>query len=249
MKKTYLVTAVAALLALCTAVGAFAIEPYALRESANPPGGAPGVSCPLSTSTNGSAANYKWYNLCAGYIWIYTAWGAGDAVGTQFGGVDQPQVNGDNDVKRTITYFRNVVPAYNQTVDVFVDVDANLDGCIDNPGSPLLSDLNLDPGLRWNCSDFNANIPCDVNGLIVRLQHDGGAAPTFATDGARQERCPYTAPQKSWYYGVNGSTCLQLVGPDGSFDNWVLWLVLDTSEPCINATESKSWGEVKGLYR
>jgi hypothetical protein len=244
MKKSYLVTAIAGLLALCVVSGALALEPTAIRESLNNEPGGAGFPCPLTPNTNGTAANLKWYNLCAGYIWIYTAWTAGEGIGTHF---DNAEVNDGNDVKRTITYFRNVVPSYNQTVDIYVDLDNNNDGCIDGP---FLSDPDLDPGLRWNCSEFNADIPCGTSGLIVRTEHDGGAAPSIATDGARQERCPLpNPPPHTWYYGVGGSSCLALVGPDGTYDNWVAWLILDDEDPCINATESKSWGNIKGLYK
>ncbi|MFN0150675.1 MAG: hypothetical protein ACKVU1_08190 [bacterium] len=245
MKKTYLVTAVAALLALCTAVGAFALEPYAIRENVNAPGGA-GGPCALSASTNGTAANYRWYNVCSGYIWIFSALSQGEGFGVRFGGASQPAVNGDNDVKRGITYWRNVVANYGQTVDIYLDADSNGDGC---PEANLASDLNLDPGLRWNCSDFGVSIPCGDTNVVLRGVHDGGAAPTIASDGPFTATCDPNAPNQSFYYGINGSACLSWVGPDGTFDNFLFWLVLDTSAPCVNATESKSWGEVKGLYR
>jgi hypothetical protein len=242
MKKTYLVTAVAGLLALCFAATALALEPTAMKESVSGPGGA-GVPCPLAANTNGTAANLKWYNLCSGYIWLFSAWGPGDQIGVHF---DDAAVNDGNDIKRTITYFRNILPNYGQLVDIFVDLDNNEDGC---PEGNLLSDIGMDPGLRWNCSEFNADIPAGTNGLVVRARHYGGPSPTFVTDGARQERCLGPSPAHSWYYGTDGSQCLSWIGPDGTNDNWVFWLILDTEEPCINATESKSWGAVKGLYR
>jgi len=246
MKKTYLVTAVAALLALCTAVGAFALEPYAIRESVNAPGSG-STSCALAASTNGNAANYKWYNLCSGYIWLFSGLSANEGFGVKFGGTSQPAVNDENDVKRAITYWRNVVQNYSQFVDIYVDADDG-DGC---PNANIGADLDMDAGLRWNCSDFNAAIPCGVTSVIVRAVHHGGAAPTLASDGPFSATCFPNAPQQSYYYGLNGSACLAWVGPDGTFDNFVFWLVLDVDNelPCQNATESKSRGEVKGLYR
>lgn len=248
MKKSYLVTAIAGLLALCVVSGALALEPTLLRESLNNEPGGAGAPCALLVSTNGSAANLRWYNVCSGYIWIFSAFAANEQVGTHF---DNVEVNDANDIKRTITYFRNVVPNYSQTVDIFVDIDNNKDGCLDgDPLLPLLSDFNLDPGLRWNCSDFAADIPCLTNGLIVRISHDGGAAPTIATDGARQDRCLGPSTAHSWYYGPGASVCLGWIGPDGSRDNFLTWLILDTEVECPpSATESKSWGNIKGLYK
>jgi hypothetical protein len=244
MKKSYLVTVVAGLLALVMAACAFALEPTAIRESlGDAPGGAP-PPCLLPINTNGSAANLSWYNVCSGYIWIFSAFSANEQVGTHF---PDAAVNDGNDIKRTITYFRNVVPSYNQTVDIYVDLDNNQDGC---PEANILSDLNLDPGLRWNCSEFAADIPCQTSGLVVRISHDGGAAPTIATDGARQDRCVGPSNPNSWYYGIGGTVCLGWVGPDGTRDNFLTWLILDDEDPCPgNANESKSWGNIKGLYK
>ena len=83
----------------------------------------PATPCILPNGTNGTAANYRWYNLCSGYIWIYSGWCPGEGVGVLFGGPSQPEVRGDNNVKRAITYFRNVGYGYHGEVDVFVDVD------------------------------------------------------------------------------------------------------------------------------
>jgi hypothetical protein len=245
MKKSYLVTAVAALLALSAVASAFAVEPYLLRESENGDPGQAGTPCLLTGNTNGTAANYRWYNACANYIWIFTAWVPGEGLGVLYGGVGNEAVNGDNDVKRTITYFRNVVQNYNQTVDVYVSA-STASGCIT---SDLASDLDLDPGLRWNCSEFGVEIPCGTEYVIVRQQHDGGAAPSFATDGPFKNTCDPNPPQRTFYYGVNGSACVPWAGQTDAWDNLFNWLILDTSEPCITAVESRSWGNIKGLYQ
>ena len=204
-----------------------------------------GVPCALNGNTNGTAANYRWYNVCSGYIWIYSDWNDDEGAGILFGGPEQPEVNGDNNIKRTITYFRNTIPNYAQTADVFVST-AQADGC---PDVLIASDLNLDPGLRWNCSQFNVPIPCGTNWIVVRMQHHGGAAPTFATDGPFTATCDPNSPNRSFYYGVNASACVPWTGPGDVYDNFLGWLILDASENCPNASASASWGHVKGLYR
>ena len=220
-------------------------DPTLIKEAT--PKGAVGTPCPLNGNTNGTAANYRWYNVCSGYIWIYRDFVDGEGVGVLYGGPEQPQVNGDNNIKRTITYYRNVVPAYNQTVDVFVST-AEADGC---PDMVLASDLNIDPGLRWNCSQFNVSIPCGTNWIVVQTQSDGGdgGGPNFATDGPFTATCDPNSPNRSFYYGVNGSACIPWTGPDGDYDNFLGWLILDASENCPNSSASASWGQVKGLYR
>lgn len=258
-----------------------ALEAYALKEGSNP-----NLSmgpCALAGNTNGTAANYRWYNVCSGYIWIFSTGSRGEAVGVRFGGPEQPEVNDTNIVKRAITYWRNVVQGYSQTVDVFVDIDSDGDGCGDGV---LASDIEMDPGLRWNCSDFNEPIPAGITSLIVRgCWCAGGAAPTIATDGPFNDTCDPNAIQRSYYYGIDGSACIPWVGPDGTYDNFLYWLILDgppagaccfpdatcedlaeeacaaaggawnPNTPCApalcppNAVESKTWGQVKGLFR
>lgn len=242
---------IALLLLLVTLQPVAALEPVLMKESI---GGDANLSTPclLTGNTNGTAANYRWYNACSGYIWIFTSWIAGEGVGVLYGGAGNEEVAGRNDIKRTITYFRNVVQNYNQTVDVFVDL-GDAGGCIVRN---IASDLNLDPGLRWNCSEFNVDMPCSDTSVyvIVRTQHDGGAAPTFATDGPFANACDPNPPQRSYYYGINGSTCVPWPGQTDAADNWLQWLILDMSDPCIccdppNATRGASWGAIKGLFR
>jgi hypothetical protein len=242
MKKSYLVTAVAALLALGTVASAFAVEPYLLRESTNGDPGQAGTPCLLTGNTDGTAANYRWYNVCSGYIWIFSAWVANEGVGVLYGGPEQPAVNGSSVVKRSITYFRNVVQNYSQTVDIFID-RSTASGCLNGN---LASDLDLDPGLRWNCSEFAVNVPAGDTYVVVRQQHDGGAAPTFATDGPFANACDPNPTQRSYYYGLNGSACVPWPGQTDAADNWMQWLILDANP---NATESRSWGSIKGLYK
>jgi hypothetical protein len=140
---------VIALLLLVRPRPAAALEPVLMKESAGGEASL-GSPCLLAGNTNGTAANYRWYNVCSGYIWIFSGWAAGEGVGVLYGGAGNEEVYG-NKVRRTITYFRNVAPNYQQTVDVFVD-NATSSGCIT---SNIASDPNLDPGLRWNCSEFD----------------------------------------------------------------------------------------------
>jgi hypothetical protein len=216
-----------ALIALtCTAPltrNAWALDAQLLREN-HREGSLVGAPCPLQGNTNGSAANLRWYNVCSGYIWIFVGLAQGDAVGVRFGGPEQPAVNATNIVKRTITYFRNVIPSYDATVDVHVDVDANSDGC---PDSPYLSDLDIDPGLRWNCSEFNAPIPVGAASLIVRTQLDSADGPSFATDGPYADACEPFGASRSFYYPANSSDCIAWDGPTARSDNFLYWLIVD----------------------
>lgn len=216
-------------------------NPVALSERKGEAGAGLATPCPL-TSTDGSCANYRWYNLCSGYLWIYGDWACGEAVGVQFGGPEQPCVAPGNVVKRAITYYRNVRAGYG-TVDVHIDADDNGDGC---PDATLASDLDLDPGLRWNCSEFNVCIPSGF--VIIRTHLDGGGEPTLATDGPFSEACDPIGVPRSFYYGINGSACIPWQGPTSRYDNFLCWLIVDSGD-CSTSTESTSWGRLKGLYR
>jgi hypothetical protein len=231
-------------LALLAPSLAEAFEARAVRES----DGARAMSgCALSINTNGTAANYRWYNLCSGYIWIGTSFVNREGAGVLFGGSEQPEVNDTNRMKRVITYWRNVVPGYNQTIDIFVDLDNEGDGC---PDLSWQSDLALDPSLRWNCSDFGVPIPSGHEYVIVRFQFGSGAAPTFVTDGAYSAGCDPEGTPRSFYYGINGSACVPWIGPTGRADNFLHWLVLDVDQPPPpNVVQRDSWGAVKKLFR
>ncbi len=215
-------------------------------DGADPPAGAP-ASCPLYLNRNGTCANYKWFNLCSGYIWTYSGWEAGEGIGVAFGGPSQPCVTPEWGcrVKRGIFYFRNIIPQYGQTVDLYLDADCNNDGCREGN---LAASLNVDPGLRWNCIDFGACVPC--KGLILRQVHDGGVAPSFVTDGPHEAVCdPIHPPTHSYYYGINGSTCVPWVGQPGTPpDDFLTWLIVNQWE-CFGPTNQTSWGAIKGKFQ
>src|SRR5262245_23265149 len=222
---------------------AFAIQPSLVKEAVGDnPGGAP-LPCPAAGLLDGSCASYSWFNICSGYIWVYSRWATGEEVGTVFGGPENPCVQPGSKVTRAITYYRNVVPAYNQTVDVLLHA-ANSDGC---PDSLLASDLGIDPALRWNCSNFNAVLPSGTTYIVVRQVHHGGRFPSFATDKNDTTGCAPAGGVRSLYYGVNGSACLGWLGPTGNPDNFLTWIVVDSA--AVVATGVTTWGAVKGLYR
>ncbi len=248
MKKNLLMSVLAVLAVAALAVPALAIDSFVMKESqGDNPAGAPPPCGPISAQLNGNCANYRWYNVCSGYIWIFSAIPGGDGFGTIFRNTDgQTCVYPGNTVKRVVTYFRNVVPNYSQTVDVFLQCDDG-DGCKD-AGSDIASDLNLDPGLRWNCSNFGVTIPAGCKNLIVKSTHDGGSSPTWATDGPFTAVCDPNGNDHSYYY-PSGGGCLpwRLLSPTGRGDNFLTHLIIDGTPN--TATEPTTWGNIKGLYR
>jgi hypothetical protein len=210
----------------------------------------------LASNRNGNCGNYRWYNICSGYIWLWPM-EPNESMGILFGGPEQPCVAPGNVVKRAITYFRNAAPGYTG-VSVFLDRDNEGDGC---PDGVLATDLDFDPGLRWNCSNFNTPVPAGVSHLIVRqsltpchVGCDCGWHPncppipeTFPTDGPFSQACDPIGIARTFYYGVNMSACVPWPGtPSGRHDNLLTWLIVDGVPTSVETT---TWGTIKGLYR
>lgn len=228
---------------------AHGFEARVMKEAAGIPPQTLIPPCPLAANSNGTCANLRWYNACSGYIWIYSGLG-GQGVGVRFGGPEDPCVWPGNTVKRAITYFRNTVPNYAQTVDVYLDADTNSDGC---PDRVLASDIGLDPGLRWNCSNFNVAIPSDAASLIVRTVDPAAGcgaagAPNFVTDGPYSESCAPVGAPRSFYYGINGTACIpwREINATDRDDNFLYWLIIDGTP---NPVEPTTWGNIKSTYR
>ncbi len=207
--------------------------------------------CYLAPSRDGNCANYRWYNICSGYIWLYNL-DHGEGIGTLFGGPEQPCVAPGNIVKRVITYYRNAYFNCYATANVYLDRDDEGDGC---PDGVLAYDLNLDLWERWNCVNFNVTIPPGLFHLIVRQEKRDGSAcgggpppleDRVATDGPYSQNCDPLGATRSFYYGVNMSACVPWVGSTGRHDNFLTWLVVDSG---TTAVEPTSWGSIKGLYR
>ncbi len=221
--------------------------PVLLKESVgSSPAGAPPPCGPIESVLDGNCANYRWYNVCSGYIWALGL-PCGDAYGTIFRSGELSWVAPGNVVKRAITYYRNVVPNYNNTVDVHLDSDPDDDGC--PPFVTVASDLRIDPGLRWNCSNFGVAIPGGVTSLVVRSVPGCGSAPRLATDGPFTAVCDPNGSDHSYYYNAFTGACLpwRHLSPTGRGDNFLTWLVID-GQPGT-AIQEGSWGQIKGLFR
>lgn len=238
----------ALLLVLVALQPAAAFEPVLMKESF---GGDVnmGTPCLLSGSTNGTAANYRWYNLCSGYIWLFNRWNSGEAAGVRFGGPENPSIIPGNTVKRVITYFRDIVIGYGNCqggdVEVALDADYESDGC---PDQMLASTGCIEPAMRWNCADFNVVIPAGTSSIIVRQIKRGWMwEPAFVTDGPYSAECDPVGVQRTFYYGINGSACVPWSSQTGRNDNLLTWIIVDGDLP--NAASPASWGKVKSLFK
>jgi hypothetical protein len=235
-------------LAGCLAVTdtAAAVEAVAVKETAGVPGSA-APACPLAANLNGTCGNLRYYNICSGYIWIFSGIRVGDAYGTRFDGACATSPG--KRVRRAITYYRATVPAYNQGADIYLDRDTNNDGC---PDGVIASDIGLDPGERWNCSNFNVCVPVSPGqSLIVRSVKRGSNAPNWSTEGPYTSVCDPVGVARSFYYPREGGCFPWIINsPTGRNDNFLTYLVISNDANCnFDANESVTWGQVKGLFR
>lgn len=200
--------------------------------------------CAIPFARNGTCANYRWYNFCSSFIWLY-AFENREGVGVLFGGPLNPCVASGNRVKRVITYFRSVRYSYNyeNTVDVYLERDDDGDGC---PDGVLAARERMDPGERWNCVELNVTLPPSVTHVIVRTVHREGDFPLFVTDGNASGNCDPVGIPKSFYYGINGATCIPWDGPTARYDNFPSWVIMDQGTTDADAT---SWGKIKSLFQ
>ena len=219
---------IAALLVVVVVSPVFALERRAVRENDGVANSAARPGCPLTPSMDGTLGNYRSYNLCSGYIWIYSGFQPGEGVGVRFGGPNQPLgqrgcIGGG--IKRGIYYFRNTVPGYGQYVDLYLDTDDNDDGC---PDGVLSSVLNVDPAERWNCVNYGGGVGGAAESVILRQVRVGSIAPSFATDGPYSATCdPVGREARSFFYGANGSSCVPWQGPTSRVDNIIALLIVD----------------------
>jgi hypothetical protein len=116
------------------------------------------------------------------------------------------------------------------------------------PFTTLAQRLNMDPALRWNCSNFGTGISAGVSALVVRFTNARGTGPTLVTDSGYSSTCDPNGNDHSFYYPSWTSACIpwRNISPTGRGDNLLSWLIVDS---VIDATERASWGKIKGLYR
>lgn len=231
-----------AILAVASCSLADALEAPRLMKEAAGPKAALDPGCPLEPNLTGDCGNLRYYNVCSGYIWLYTLPDVADeGAGVKF---DGPCIVPGNVIERAITYWRNVSPGYGD-IDVILDADTDDDGC---PDYNLETNNRMDPGLRWNCTTYvDRYIPVDAEAIILRAEKNSGAAPSWATDGPFSEVCDPIGTQHSYYYGLNGQACVPWIGPTGRYDNFLWWLIVDSAP--TSSIESTSWGVVKNLFR
>jgi len=242
MKKLLVVS----FLTLAVAAGAFAdipnVSKTALQEAIVPhgTGGATGF------------CSIVYYNLCSGWLWVWSGWAPGDEAGVCFDlPTDCGKLPGETCANTGFWwYWRYTAPGYGFTVSYdLYDLDASC--CkVANVGGLA----NQDPVERWNYYAGLGTVTTDNAGLVATF--DVGTLPYLGTDNNPKNfgapvACPGYAPDgmHSFYFGGPATQyCPPLYLADGLGNVQIL---MDAGFDCQGgtATEDASWSGVKSLFR
>jgi hypothetical protein len=243
MKKLLLVS----LLIVAFAIPASAdIQKAAIQETtepAHPSGGATGF------------CSIVYYNLCAGWLWIWSGWGMNDMPGVCFDlPADCNKLPGEDCVMTHFWwYWRYTQPTYGFTItyDMFCG-DPNC--CKIHPA--LCTIGPVDPVERWNFHDECAAVCFDCDYIVLTATFNLGTLPYYCTTNNNKayqapNACPgYTvAPQHSWYYGT---VTTQYCPPYDLFnDGWgASNTLMDAGFDCGGVgSQEASWGQIKELFK
>jgi hypothetical protein len=191
-----------------------------------------------------TTCSVAYYNICTGYIWVWSGWADGSLVGNGFDACCGP--NGGQ-LDGSYFYYRTGGPAgygFTGSAAVFA-ADAN-----DNPSGAALASQAILPATGWNFSTWSA-VSVPGRFLIIHTLQDDlafGSPVTVATDGP--QACgvcyPTTRTTNSYTYGTE--TAMISASPffDGSCYVELLTAALMT---CPVSVEDESWGSIKNLYR
>lgn len=198
----------------------------------------------------GQTCTVHYYNICTGWVWVWSGWSPGDQMGTVF------HACCDQAVLRLTDYLTfDARPAgwgFTGTIEVF-DVQGN--EC--PTGAPIARQAWLPPsGTGWHTLNWNVAVPQD---FLLRINWDGPVGWTnrtgLATDHPHAgptgpQACGVCYPSdrvvSSFFYGWPGQRyCPGIPLDDGTCD--VEWC-FDAAFTCPVHTEHKSWGGIKTLY-
>ena len=241
MRKLFL-TAFVLAASLVVASTGLALEKTAMRVTDD--GRGDGWAAGTQTCT------VQYYNICTGWVWIWSGWSPGDRIGTAF-----TDCGGDCSLDTSFMFFVSEAPAgygFTGTAAVYAS-DAN--EC--PTGAPLASQALL-PVSFWNLVNWggvavpnNFVVAYDFasdQGLPNPLAH-GTDHPAVGPTGPQAcGACyPTTRTNHSFYYGTAASPlCPGSILNDGVCD--AQWL-MDAAMSCTVSVEDQSWGAVKNLYR
>jgi len=204
-----------------------------------------------------STCSIVYYNICTGWIWVWSGWSPNDILGVTF---DSCCAAGNSTaVDGGFIYFTTGAPAgYGFTGSVDLQDANNSTGC---PEGAVIATQALLPISGWNQITYNgggagAVVPdasfamsltmgAGVNNPAAAASDHPAAGPTGAP--ACGSCYPTTRVIHSFYLGTTASPlCPGSALNDGVCDAQLLW---DVQATCTTAVDASSWGDIKALYR
>ncbi len=201
-----------------------------------------------------STCSLAYYNLCAGWIWIYSGFGDGENFGTHF---TSCCTSGEaTNLLQLDLYFYTAAPAsygFTGSLEVYA---ADATPC--PTGAAVMTQAHL-PASGWNSFDYSGGggvaVPSDFIVLYTVADGLGLGNPTgIAADNPTENAnalcdSPGARTPHSYFWGTTlGPACpgSTMGDPNPSYD--AEWLAAAVVE-CVVSVEESSWGEVKALYR
>jgi hypothetical protein len=240
--RKFFVTTFALAAMLCLATSSMALEKKSALASDRADDWNAGATCRIS-----------YYNICTGWVWVWSGFGDGGRVGTVFNsccGAGQSA-----SLLQTSIFVATSSPSgYGFTGSIAVhNTDAN-----DCPvGAPLASQPLLPTSVFQISLWGGLPVPNEFV-VVVTMQEDQGL-PNPGSLGTDHPAAGPTGPQAcgtcypanrvnhSFAYGSASSpVCPGSTFNDGICDSQLFW---DADLACGVGVESSTWGQIKGLYR
>ncbi len=191
-------------------------------------------------NAGGSSVSVSYYNICTGWIWVYSSLPGELEAGTVFDNC------GNGVVQSTYMYFRTAAPAnYGFTGTAAIEtVDAQ-----DCPTGALMSQPHL-PAAGWNFFAWGVAAPARFAAVYTLADEQGLGNPTgLVSDGPNA--CgvcfPTTRTTNSYTWGLTSSPACpgSAMADNNCFVEWLGSATLT----CPVSVEDESWGSIKTLYR
>jgi hypothetical protein len=208
-------------------------------------------------SSGTASCRALYYNFCQGWVWVWSYWRPGDRFGTAFSSCC-PVGESAHQLKDMFLYASTGSPSgygLTGTIDVWT---ADAHNC---PSGAALRSTPMLPHAGWNSVDWSPPVDVSGGGFVITYTLASGTRSDpvgFVTDHpsagptgpAACGTCfPSTRITRSYYYGRGSDTyCPGIVLFDGVCEAELLMDCAMTCTPPVNVA-SRTWGQIKGLYR
>jgi hypothetical protein len=196
-----------------------------------------------------TSVTIRYYNLCTGWLWVWSGWAHGEALGVC---VDACGSNANLGATWALT-FTPQPSGYGFTGTISIQ-----DRC-DCTGNVLAAQPWL-PISGWTAHAWNVLVP---NNFLINI--NWAAPATFTNASALGSDHPAVGPTgpvscgacfpanravRSLYFGVGGALCPGVQLNDGGGTTCNIEWIIDIGLKCLPVSvEEASWGSIKNLYQ